>query len=126
MNLLDENSLKSAIDQTIAKFGGIDIMINNASAISITGTEDTSMKKYDLMNQLNARGTFMASKYAVPHLKKSKNPHILNMSPPLLMTPKWFQDNTAYTIAKYGMSMCMLGMAAEFKGEIGVNALWPR
>ena len=84
------------------------------------------MKKYDLMNTINARGTFMASKYAIPHLKRASNPHILNLSPPLLMLPKWFKNHTAYTMAKYGMSMCVLGMAAEFRGEIGVNAIWPR
>lgn len=126
-DLRDEQNVASAIEQAVKKFGGLDILVNNASAISITGTEDTPMKKYDLMNQINTRGTFMASKYALPHLRKStKNPHILTLSPPLLMDAKWFKDNTAYAIAKYGMSMCVLGMAAEFQGEVGVNALWPR
>lgn len=125
-NVLSEEDVTKAIEATATKFGGLDILINNASAISITGTEDLPMKKYDLMNNLNARGTFMTSKYAVPHLKKSSNGHILTMSPPLLLDPKWLKDNTGYAIAKYGMSMCVLGMAEEFKGEIAVNALWPR
>ena len=100
-NVLNEEDVTRAIEATATKFGGLDILINNASAISITSTEDLPMKKYDLMNNLNARGTFMTSKYAIPHLKRSSNGHILTMSPPLLMDPKWFQHNTGYTIAKY-------------------------
>ena len=115
------------ISKVVEKFGGIDILVNNASAISLTGTEETSMKKYDLMHQINIRGTFLVSKVCVPFLKKSKNPHILNLSPPLTMESKWFGPHVAYTMAKYGMSMCVLGMAEEFKESgIAVNALWPR
>lgn len=108
-------------------FGGIDILVNNASAISLTPTLDTSMKKYDLMHQINIRGTFMVSKICLPYLVKSKNPHILNLSPPLNMKPHWFSGHVAYSMAKYGMSMCVLGMAEEFKDQgVAVNALWPR
>ncbi|MBL4869750.1 MAG: NAD(P)-dependent oxidoreductase, partial [Robiginitomaculum sp.] len=122
----DEDNVQSVIEQTIEKFGGIDICVNNASAISLTGTEATSMKRYDLMNQVNARGTFLLSKLCLPHLKKSDHAHILNLSPPLDMSPKWFKNHTAYTMAKYGMSMCTLGMAEEFKPfGIGVNSVWP-
>ena len=121
-----EDQVKSAIAQTVAKFGGIDILINNASAISITNTLETDMKRYDLMHHINTRGTFLLSKTCIPHLLKSSNPHILNLSPPLSMNPKWFGMHVAYTMAKYGMSMCVLGMSDEFRGEIGVNALWPR
>ncbi|XP_017477407.1 PREDICTED: hydroxysteroid dehydrogenase-like protein 2, partial [Rhagoletis zephyria] len=126
-DLRDEEAVKVAIDKTLQKFGQLDVLVNNASAISLTGTEETTMKKYDLMHQINTRGTFMASKYALPHLKKSSRAHILNISPPLLMTPVWFGNHVAYTMAKYGMSMCVLGMAEEFKEhKIAVNALWPR
>ncbi|XP_017491353.1 PREDICTED: hydroxysteroid dehydrogenase-like protein 2 [Rhagoletis zephyria] len=122
-----EDSVKNAFEQAVKKFGGIDILINNASAISITNVENTEMKRFDLMHQVNTRGTFMASKYALPHLSKSSHAHILNLSPPLLMVPKWFNQHVAYTMAKYGMSMCVLGMAEEFKDRsIAVNALWPR
>ncbi len=122
----DEENVQNVVDQTVEKFGGIDICINNASAISLTGTEATSMKRYDLMNQVNARGTFLLSKTCLPHLKKSEHGHILNLSPPLDMSPKWFKNHTAYTMAKYGMSMCTLGMAEEFRSfGIGVNSLWP-
>tara|TARA_A100001015_G_C15038608_1_gene737970 strand:- start:1483 stop:2304 length:822 start_codon:yes stop_codon:yes gene_type:complete len=118
-----ENAIKIVIDQ----FGGIDICINNASAISLTGTLDTKMKRYDLMNQVNTRGTFLVSKACIPYLKESDNPHILNNSPPLSMKEKWFSMCTAYSIAKYGMSMCVLGMAGEFKKDgIAVNAIWPK
>jgi citronellol/citronellal dehydrogenase len=111
----------------VAKFGGIDILINNASAISLTGTLETDMKRFDLMHRINTRGTFMVSKFCVPHLKKSSNPHILNISPPLNMDAKWFGPHVAYTMAKYGMSLCVLGMSEEFKDDkIAVNALWPR
>ena len=121
-----ENMVQAAIDATMEKFGGIDICVNNASAISMTGTEATSMKRYDLMNQVNARGTFLLSKLCLPYLKKSDNPHILNLAPPLDMSAKWFKNHTAYTMAKYGMSMCTLGMSEEFKKDgIAVNSLWP-
>lgn len=125
-DIRDEAMVQAAVDAAIEKFGGIDICVNNASAISMTGTEATSMKRYDLMNQVNARGTFLMSKLCLPHLKKSDHAHILNLSPPLDMSPKWFKNHTAYTMAKYGMSMCTLGMAEEFKPlGIAVNSLWP-
>lgn len=127
MDLRDEEQVQSAIDKAVSQFGGIDVLINNASAISLTPTEQTDMKRYDLMHSINARGTFLASKLAIPHLKKSTNPHILNLSPPLEMHPMWFSPHVAYTMAKYGMSMCVLGMAGELKKQgIAVNALWPR
>lgn len=127
VDVRDENSVGSAVDNAVKQFGGIDICINNASAISLTGTQHTSMKKFDLMHQINTRGTYLVSKMCVPHLLKSPNPHILNISPPLNMKPRWFKDHAAYTMAKYGMSMCILGMAEEFKENgIACNALWPR
>ncbi|CAG2101841.1 unnamed protein product, partial [Medioppia subpectinata] len=128
-DLRDEAQVRAAIDAAVKRFGGLDALVNNASAISLTGTEATTMKKYDLMNQINARGTFMASKYAAPHLRKSATAHILTLSPPLqLAGSKWFDGTAvAYTLAKYGMSMCALGMAHEFKADgIRVNTLWPR
>ncbi len=122
----DEEQIKAAIHQTVEHFGGIDILVNNASAISLTGTLETEMKRYDLMNQVNSRGTFLCSKLAIPHLEKAANAHILNLSPPLNMSKRWFAPHVAYTMAKYGMSMCTLGMAAELKGKkIAVNSLWP-
>ncbi len=121
-----EDQVTAAVNATAAKFGGIDICVNNASAISLTGTEGTDMKRFDLMSQINARGTFLVSKLCVPHLLKADNPHVLMLSPPLDMQPKWFACHTAYSMAKYGMSMCVLGMAAEFSGRIAFNALWPR
>lgn len=122
-----EDEVIAAIDATVARFGGLDILVNNASAISLTGTLDTPVKRYDLMHQINARGTYLCSQVAIPHLRNSDNPHILNLAPPLNMNPRWFAPHVAYTMAKYGMSMCVLGMAEEFKNEgIGVNALWPR
>ncbi|KAK3832046.1 MAG: short chain dehydrogenase [Linnemannia elongata] len=126
-DIRDEEQVKSAIDQTAAKFGGIDILVNNASAISLTNTQETTVKKYDLMHSINGRGTWMVSKYAIPHLIKSgKNPHILNLSPPLSMKEEWFKNNVAYTMSKMNMSMCVLGMAGELRRhKIGVNALWP-
>lgn len=125
-DIRDEANVQAAVDATVEKFGGIDICVNNASAISLTGTEATTMKKYDLMNQVNARGTFLMSKLCLPYLKKSDHAHILNLSPPLDMSAKWFKNHTAYTMAKYGMSMCTLGMSEEFKHlGIGVNSLWP-
>ena len=127
VDVRDEENVANAIEQTAAKFGGIDVCINNASAIQLTPTTMTDMKRYDLMHQINTRGTFMVSKYCVPHLKKAANPHILNLSPPLDMSEKWFSNHVAYTMAKYGMSMCVLGMAGEFRADgIAVNALWPR
>ncbi len=127
VDVRDEASVVSAIEQTVGKFGGIDICVNNASAIQLTPTTMTDMKRYDLMHQINTRGTFMVSKYCIPHLKKAANPHILNLSPPLDMSEKWFSNHVAYTMAKFGMSMCVLGMAGEFKSDgIAVNALWPR
>ncbi|MEJ2294851.1 MAG: NAD(P)-dependent oxidoreductase [Candidatus Lokiarchaeota archaeon] len=122
-----EDQVQAAVDATKKEFGGIDIVINDASAISLTPTLDTRMKRFDLMFSVNVRGTFMCSKLCIPHLKKSENPHILNLSPPLNMDPKWFAHHIAYTMSKYGMSMCVLGMAEEFKKDkIAVNALWPR
>lgn len=121
-----EEQVADAVEKAVETFGGIDICINNASAIQLTGTLATDMKRYDLMNQINARGTFLVSKTCIPHLKKADNPHILNLSPPLDMSAKWFAGHVAYTMAKYGMSMCTLGMAAEFKRDaIAVNSLWP-
>jgi citronellol/citronellal dehydrogenase len=125
-DIRDEKQIGAAIAKTVAHFGGIDILVNNASAISLTPTLATSMKKFDLMHQINVRGTFAMCKAALPHLLKSKNPHILMLSPPLAMDPKWFAPHTAYTMSKYGMSMCVLGLAAEFKDHgIAVNSLWP-
>ncbi len=122
-----EDQVQSAVEATIKEFGGIDILINDASAINLTPTLETSMKRFDLMFSVNVRGTFLCSKLCIPHLKKSENPHILNLSPPLNMDSKWFAHHVAYTMSKYGMSMCVLGMAEEFKKDgIAVNALWPR
>ena len=122
-----EDQVAAAVEQTAAKFGGIDICVNNASAIQLTGTLATDMKRYDLMHQINARGTYLVSRTCIPHLRKAANPHVLMLSPPLDMNPRWFKGHTAYTMAKYGMSMCVLGMAAEFADEgIAFNALWPR
>ncbi|XP_050692014.1 hydroxysteroid dehydrogenase-like protein 2 isoform X2 [Eriocheir sinensis] len=127
VDVRDEGSVKSAVDNAVKQFGGIDILVNNASAISLTRTLDTPMKKYDLMHQINLRGTYLVSKLCVPHLLKSPNAHILNISPPLNMNPRWFKDHVAYTMAKYGMSMCILGMAEEYRDDgIACNALWPR
>jgi NAD(P)-dependent dehydrogenase (short-subunit alcohol dehydrogenase family) len=126
VDVRDENQIRAAVQQAIDKFGGIDILVNNASAISLTETGDTDMKRFDLMMSINTRGTFLTSKICLPYLKKSSHGHILNISPPLDMTPHWFAMHVAYTMAKYGMSMCVLGMAEEFKKfNIGVNALWP-
>ncbi|MBX9710106.1 MAG: NAD(P)-dependent oxidoreductase, partial [Xanthobacteraceae bacterium] len=126
-DIRDETQVIAAIDQAVKEFGGIDICINNASAISLTPVQATEMKRFDLMMAINTRGTFMVSKYCIPHLKKAENPHIMMMSPPLDMKTKWFAPSTAYTMAKYGMSMCVLGMAGELKRDaIAVNALWPR
>jgi citronellol/citronellal dehydrogenase len=122
-----EEQVQAAVDKAVQTFGGIDVVVNNASAISISGTLETPMKRYDLMHGINTRGTFLTSKICLPHLFKAANPHILNISPPLSMKPHWFGDHVAYTMAKYGMSMCVLGMAEEFKRKgVAVNALWPR
>ena len=127
VDVRDEHGVKEAVEKTAQTFGGIDICINNASAISLTGTEATEMKRYDLMHQVNGRGTFLTSKSCIPHLKKSENPHVLMLSPPLDMSPKWFGGHVAYSMAKFNMSMCVLGMAEEFRNDgIAFNALWPR
>jgi citronellol/citronellal dehydrogenase len=127
VDVRDEANVYAAVEQTVAKFGGIDICVNNASAIQLTGTLQTDMKRYDLMHQINTRGTFLTSKACIPHLKRAANPHVLNLSPPLDMSSKWFGTHVAYTMAKFGMSMCVLGMAEEFRGDgIAFNALWPR
>ena len=122
-----EESVQAAVAKTVDTFGGIDILVNNASAISLTPTPMTTMKRYDLMHGVNVRGTYLCSKVCLPFLSQADNPHILNLSPPLNMETRWFENHVAYTMSKYGMSMCVLGMAGEFKGlGIGVNALWPR
>ncbi|KAI6190615.1 hypothetical protein M3Y97_00137600 [Aphelenchoides bicaudatus] len=127
VDVRDETSVKKAIDETVKKFGGIDILINNASAISLTPSEQTDMKRYDLMHSINTRGTFLLSKLCIPLLKKGKNPHILNISPPLDMSPKWFAPHVAYTMSKFGMSMCVLGMHEELRDDgVAANTLWPR
>jgi len=127
VDVRDEASVAEAIAKTAQTFGGIDIVVNNASAISLSNTQMTDMKRYDLMHQINTRGTFMVSKYAIPHLEKAQNPHILMLSPPLDMKMRWFAPHLAYTMAKYGMSMCVLGLAGELAPKgIAVNALWPR
>ncbi|MGL1922103.1 MAG: NAD(P)-dependent oxidoreductase [Hyphomicrobiales bacterium] len=127
VNIREEDHVKAAIEKTVETFGGIDIVINNASAISLTSTLETEMKRFDLMNQVNARGSFMVAKYAIPHLAKASNPHILSLSPPLDMNEKWFAGHVAYSMAKFGMSMVVLGLAGELRSAgIAVNALWPR
>ena len=127
VDVREEASVLAAVEATVAKFGGIDICVNNASAISLTGTLATDMKRYDLMNQINARGTYLTSRACIPHLKRAANPHVLMLSPPLDMSPKWFAGHTAYSMAKFGMSMCVLGMSEEFRPDgVAFNALWPR
>jgi citronellol/citronellal dehydrogenase len=126
VDVRNEEEVKNAVDKTIETFGGIDILVNNASAIQLTGTLQTDMKRYDLMHQINTRGTFMTSKYCIPHLLNSDIAHVLNLAPPLNMETRWFAPHVAYTMAKFGMSMCVLGMAGEFKGKIAFNALWPK
>ncbi|MDB5416678.1 MAG: short chain dehydrogenase family protein [Phenylobacterium sp.] len=127
VDVRDEASVMAGVAQAVERFGGIDICVNNASAIQLTGTLQTEMKRYDLMNQVNARGSFLTSKACLPHLKAAANPHVLMISPPLDMNPRWFAGHTAYTMAKFGMSMCVLGMSAEFKADgVAFNALWPR
>eukprot|EP00112_Aurelia_sp_Birch-Aquarium-sp1_P006539 Seg172.13 transcript_id=Seg172.13/GoldUCD/mRNA.D3Y31 product="Hydroxysteroid dehydrogenase-like protein 2" protein_id=Seg172.13/GoldUCD/D3Y31 len=127
VDIREESTVLKAVEEAVKTYGGIDILVNNASAISLTGTLTTPMKKFDLMNSVNGRGTYLCSQACLPYLKKGKNPHILNISPPLNLNPMWFKSHVAYTMAKYGMSMCVLGMSEEFKADgIAVNALWPR
>jgi citronellol/citronellal dehydrogenase len=127
VDVRDEASVLAAVEAAVARFGGIDICVNNASAIQLTGTLATDMKRYDLMHQVNARGTFLVSKACIPHLKQAANPHILALSPPLDLSPHWFGPHVAYTMAKYSMSLAMLGMAEEFREDgIACNGLWPR
>jgi len=122
-----EEQIEGAVSKAVEMFGGIDILVNNASAINLTGTLETPLARFDLMHQVNARGTFVCSRICIPHLLKANNPHILNIAPPLVMEAQWFAPHAAYTIAKYGMSLCVLGMAEEFRGQgLAVNALWPR
>ena len=126
-DIRDEDSVQGAVAQCVERFGGIDICVNNASAINLSGTLDLPMKRYDLMQAINTRGTFLVSKTCLPHLKQAANPHVLTLSPPLNLDPKWFAAHVGYTIAKYGMSMCTLGMAEEFRGDgVAFNSLWPR
>ncbi|MCB9554022.1 MAG: NAD(P)-dependent oxidoreductase [Myxococcales bacterium] len=126
VDIRDEARVEAAVEEAVARFGGIDVCVNNASAIFLAGTLQTPVKRFDLMNGVNARGTYVTSRACLPHLLRAANPHILNISPPLNLDPKWFRGHVAYTMAKYGMSMCVLGMAEEFRGKVGVNALWPR
>jgi len=127
VDVRDEAQIQAAVEKTLETFGGIDILVNNASAIFLAGTVGTPMKRFDLMHQINTRGTYACSQACIPHLKNAANPHILNLSPPLNMDARWFASHVAYTMAKYGMSMCVLGMSAELKKDgIAVNALWPR
>ena len=121
-----EDQVTAAVAACVERFGGLDICVNNASAISLTGTEATEMKRYDLMQQVNARGTFLVTKSCIPHLRQAINPHVLMLSPPPVLKPEWFAPYPAYAMAKFGMSLCVLAMAEEFKGHVAVNALWPR
>ncbi|HXZ46629.1 MAG TPA: NAD(P)-dependent oxidoreductase [Pseudolabrys sp.] len=126
VDVRDDSAVQAALDQTASTFGGIDIVVNNASAIHLAPVTATEMRRYDLMQQINARGTFMVSKFAIPYLTRSANPHILMLSPPLDMAEKWFAPHTAYSMAKFGMSLVVLGLAGELRGKVAVNALWPR
>jgi citronellol/citronellal dehydrogenase len=129
VDIRDEGQVEAAVTQAVERFGGIDILVNNASAIALTGTLETPMKRFDLMHQVNVRGTYLCSQKTIPHLRRAANPHILNLAPPLLTTldARWFAPHAAYTMAKYGMTLCVLGMAEEFRRDgIAVNALWPR
>ena len=125
-DIRDENAIAESMDKAVSEFGGLDILVNNASAINLTRTEETPAKRFDLMFDVNVRGTFLTSQAAIPHLRKGNNPHILTLSPPLNMKERWFRNHVAYTMSKYGMSMCVLGMSGEFKRDgVAVNALWP-
>jgi citronellol/citronellal dehydrogenase len=127
MDVREEPDVKAAVHAAVDRFGGIDVLVNNASAIYLTGTLDTPIRRFDLMHQVNARGTFLATQHCLPHLLRAANPHVLNISPPLNLNPRWFAPHVAYTVAKYGMSLCVLGMAEEFRAQgVAVNALWPR
>ena len=126
LDVRDDAAIAGAVQQAAAHFGGIDVLVNNASAIQLTNTPDTPAKRFDLMFGVNVRGTFLCSQACLPYLAKAANPHILNLAPPLSMKTEWFQGHVAYTMAKYGMSLCVLGMADEYAGKVGVNALWPR
>jgi citronellol/citronellal dehydrogenase len=127
LDVRDEQAVEEAAEEAAAYFGGIDILVNNASAIMLAGTRDLPIKRFDLMFEVNLRGTYLMSRACIPHLSRSSNPHVLNLSPPLNLNPAWFKDHVAYTMAKYGMSMCVLGMAEEFRSQgIAFNALWPR
>jgi len=126
VDVRNDAAVQAALDETAEKFGGIDIVVNNASAIQLTSVAATEMRRYDLMQQINARGTFMVSKFAIPYLVRAENPHILMLSPPLDMAEKWFAPHAAYAMAKFGMSLVVLGLAGELRGKVAVNALWPR
>ncbi len=126
VDIRHEDQVLAAVEQAVARFGGIDICVNNASAISKTGTLETDMKRFDLLHAINARGTYLVTRSCLPHLLKAQNPHVLMLSPPLNMQERWFQPNVAYTMAKFGMSMCVLGMAGEFRDRVAFNALWPK
>ena len=125
-DIRNDEEVQAAVDKAVATFGGIDILVNNASALSLTPTEATDMKRFDLMHQINTRGTFLASKLCLPHLKKADNPHVLNLAPPIQIAAHWFGRHVAYTMAKYGMSLCVYGMAEEYRGKVAFNALWPK
>lgn len=126
-DIRSEEQVQAAVERTVETFGGIDILVNNASAIQLTGTVATEMKRFDLLQGVNVRGTYLCSKLCIPHLRRAANPHILNISPPLNLEPRWFQNHVAYSISKFGMSLCVLGMSAELAADgIAVNALWPR
>ena len=127
VDVRDDAQVEHAVQQAVEAYGGIDVLVNNASTISLTGTLETPMKRFDLMHQVNTRGTFLCTQKCLPHLKRAPNPHVLNIAPPLNLDPRWFAPHAAYTISKYGMSLCVLGMAEEFRTEgIAFNALWPR
>jgi citronellol/citronellal dehydrogenase len=127
LDVREEAQIEAAVAEAVRRFGGLDVLVNNASAIFLAGTADTPAKRYDLMSDVNARGTFLCSRACLPHLARASNPHILNLSPPLDMRAKWFAPHVAYTMAKFGMSMCVLGMSEELRDQgIAVNALWPR
>lgn len=126
VDVRSEEQVEAAVNKAVETFGGIDILVNNASAISLTSTLSTPMRRYDLMHTVNTRGTFLCAQKCLPHLRKADNPHVLNLAPPLNMDAKWFKNHVAYTMAKFGMSMCVLGMAEEFRGKVAFNALWPR